>query len=99
MESPLGDFVPLWLLTLPTIRTPRHEESFRFVKRFSPYCVQSTNMIPIQTLLIFFVLMASPQTTSVRGRVLDSRTLEPIEKATVSIRDRKVETRTAANGE
>ena len=42
---------------------------------------------------------AHAQTTSVRGKVLDSRTGEPIAKATVSIRERKIETRTSDNGE
>jgi hypothetical protein len=53
----------------------------------------------MQNLLILFVLMCAPQTAAIRGKVLDSRTLEPIAKATVSIRDRKIETRTGANGE
>ena len=39
------------------------------------------------------------QGASIHGKVLDSRTSEPIAKATVSIRDRKIETRTAATGE
>jgi len=56
-------------------------------------------MTPIQNLFLFLVLITSPQTAGVRGRVLDSRTLEPIAKATVSIRDHKIETRTTANGE
>src|SRR5262245_4458040 len=51
------------------------------------------------SLLVLFLLLASPQTSSIRGKVLDSRTLEPIAKATVSIRDRRIETHTAANGE
>jgi len=55
--------------------------------------------IPIPVLLILFLLIAPPQTSAIRGRVLDSRTLEPIEKATVSIRDHRIETRTGANGE
>src|SRR5262249_36253883 len=57
------------------------------------------NVTPMQGLLIFLVLMAPPQTVAIRGKVLDSRTLEPIEKALISIRDRKIETRTGANGE
>jgi len=39
------------------------------------------------------------QAARIHGKVLDSRTSEPIAKATVSIRDRKIETRTADNGE
>jgi hypothetical protein len=39
------------------------------------------------------------QETTIHGKVLDSRTAEPIAKATVSIRDRKIETGTSANGE
>jgi len=54
---------------------------------------------PMQNLLIVLVLMAPPQTVAIRGKVLDSRTLEPIEKALISIRDRKIETRTGASGE
>src|SRR5262245_20927188 len=56
-------------------------------------------MTHMQTLIVFLVLLFPPQTASIRGRVLDSRTLEPIEKALVSIRDRRIEIRTGANGE
>lgn len=46
-----------------------------------------------------FAAETHAQTTRLHGKVLDSRTGEPIAKATVSIRERKVETRTADNGE
>src|SRR5262249_50754069 len=46
-----------------------------------------------------FSANARAQTVTIHGRVLDSRTGEPIEKATVSIRDRKRETRTSGSGE
>src|SRR4051812_45813381 len=39
------------------------------------------------------------QSARIHGKVLDSRTSEPIAKATVSIRELKIETRTGANGE
>lgn len=39
------------------------------------------------------------QTARLHGKVLDSRTGEPIAKATVSIRERKIETRTSGAGE
>src|SRR5262245_55863646 len=42
---------------------------------------------------------AFSQEAVIHGRVLDSRTAEPIAKATVAIRDRKIETRTSDNGE
>jgi hypothetical protein len=42
---------------------------------------------------------AHAQMTTIRGKVIDSRTNEPIAKATVSIRDRKIETQTGSNGE
>lgn len=42
---------------------------------------------------------AHAQVANIHGKVLDSRTAEPIAKATVSIRDRKLETRTADDGE
>ena len=48
----------------------------------------------------FFVAAnADAQSVKIHGKVLDSRTSEPIAKATVSIRDRKIETRTDASGE
>ena len=55
-------------------------------------------------LLIVLVLAASldsfaAQAPTIHGRVLDSRTNEPIAKALVSIRDRKIETTTNENGE
>jgi hypothetical protein len=53
----------------------------------------------MQILLVLALWMAPPQSAAIRGKVLDSRTLEPISKATVSIRDRKIETRTSENGE
>ena len=46
-----------------------------------------------------FALNGHAQEATLRGKVVDSRTGEPIAKATVSIRDQKIETRTAANGE
>ena len=49
--------------------------------------------------LFFCCAAASAQDARIHGKVLDSRTSEPIAKATVSIRDRKVETRTTDSGE
>src|SRR5712691_1991376 len=46
-----------------------------------------------------FALNGHAQEATLRGKVVDSRTGEPIAKATVSIRDQKIETRTADNGE
>jgi len=46
-----------------------------------------------------FSINAQGQAVRIHGKVLDSRTSEPIEKATVSIRDRKFETRTSSSGE
>jgi outer membrane receptor for ferrienterochelin and colicin len=42
---------------------------------------------------------AQPQAAVIRGKVMDSATGEPISKATVSIRERKIETRTSDAGE
>jgi hypothetical protein len=42
---------------------------------------------------------ADAQSAKIHGKVVDSRTMEPIAKATVSIRDRKIETRTGDDGE
>jgi hypothetical protein len=50
-------------------------------------------------LLSLLLLMIQPQAPAIRGRVVDSRTMEPIAQALVSIRDRKIETRTSDNGE
>jgi hypothetical protein len=47
----------------------------------------------------FFATNVQAQTTTLHGKVLDSRTGEAIAKATVSIRGRKIETRTNDNGE
>ena len=49
--------------------------------------------------LLFYTTSAQAQTTNPHGKVVDSRTGEPIAKATVSIRERKIETRTNDNGE
>jgi Carboxypeptidase regulatory-like domain/TonB-dependent Receptor Plug Domain len=84
---------------MPNIQLRREKKSEFSQTANLPMLRQRTKMIPVQNLLLFLVLITSPQTASVRGRVLDSRTLEPIEKATVSIRDRRIETRTTANGE
>jgi CarboxypepD_reg-like domain len=43
--------------------------------------------------------IANAQTATLHGRVLDSRTGEPIARVTVSIREQKLETRTNSNGE
>jgi hypothetical protein len=48
---------------------------------------------------MFFCPQAHAQDARIHGKVLDSRTAEPISKATVSIRDRKIETRTSETGE
>jgi len=53
----------------------------------------------MHSLIALFLLMVQPQTSVVRGKVLDSRTLEPIAQATVSIRDRNIETRTTGTGD
>ena len=53
-------------------------------------------------LIVFFlglVCEAPAQTSRFHGRVLDSRTNEPIAKALVSIRDRRIETTTNDKGE
>jgi len=49
-------------------------------------------------LVLLFATGAEAQTTKIHGKVMDSRTGEPIQKATVSIRERKIETRTDAGG-
>jgi hypothetical protein len=50
------------------------------------------------TVTVFSGGIVSAQEASIRGRVIDSRSAEPIAKATVSIRDRKVETQTSSDG-
>ena len=46
-----------------------------------------------------FATNGHAQEATLRGKVVESRSAEPIAKATVSIRDRKIETRTDSNGE
>src|SRR5436190_828226 len=50
------------------------------------------------TLWVASVMPLLAQDGGIHGRVLDSRTNEPIAKATVSVRDRKLETRTSETG-
>src|SRR4051812_8931537 len=50
-------------------------------------------------LLCFSSTAVARQNVRFHGKVLDSRTNEPIAKALVSIRDRKIETTTNDNGE
>jgi hypothetical protein len=53
----------------------------------------------IVALLHFVAADANAQSAQIRGKVLDSRTMEPVAKATVSIRERRIETRTTGTGE
>src|SRR5438128_11308610 len=58
-------------------------------------------LVPLVLIVSMFLSSSNvhAQAARIHGKVLDSRTSEPIAKATVSIRDRKIERRTADNGE
>src|SRR5262249_50951229 len=55
--------------------------------------------IAFSALCVLTCINAFSQEAGIHGRVLDSRTAEPIAKATVAIRERKIETRTSDTGE
>jgi hypothetical protein len=61
------------------------------MKRFS--------VLALIAAMFYCVSDGHAQVTQIHGRVLDSRTTEPLAKATVAIRERKIETQTAGNGE
>src|SRR5438132_11799969 len=56
-------------------------------------------LIVLTGMMLLCITNVHAQTSRLHGRVVDSRTGEPIAKATVSIRDRKIEARTADDGE